>query len=476
MKYQWIIDQVPDYDVFMTVDELDASSRQLAKEYPEVVQLREIGKTRKGHPILCLVIGSGSQNALLVASPHPNEPMGCMMIEYFSRILAENDELREELDYTWYCIKCIDIDGTRLNEGWFKGPFTLTNFWRDYYRPADYEQVEWTFPLEYKNYSFDDPMPETQALMRIIDETKPLFMYSLHNTTFGGTYWYVSREIEELWDGLYMANHRQELPLHLGEPEENQLTPYAPAIFPMIDQGEVYDFYETYSDAPPESLMLGGASSFAYASAHGTTFLVTELPNFYDPRIADLSLLPYSRREAMRQNQELFREILEQTDELYRVIEPYISRDNPFANMVEVNVRNYRELYELELQHIEENPIYDEPCTVAEAFDSLEIRKLDRLNYLTLLRRSCEHELQKGEDVLGSEVLEEVRAETERAFEEAALVIESEFDYTVIPIRKLVSVQLESGLVLADYLMHEQKQKHKQAKHVRQRVQRFVRK
>lgn len=257
MNYQWIIDQIPDYEVFMTVDELDASSRQLANEYPDIVELREIGKSRNGHPILCLVIGRGSQNALLFASPHPNEPMGCMMIEYFSKLLAENDELREELDYTWYFIKCIDCDGTRLNEGWFKAPFTLTHFWRDYYRPADYEQVEWTFPLNYKNYSFNDPLPETQALMKMIDETKPLFMYSLHNTTFGGTYWYLSQELEAVWDRLYKANQRQGLPLHLEEPEENQLTPYAPAIFPMIDQGEIYEFYETYSDVPPESLMLG---------------------------------------------------------------------------------------------------------------------------------------------------------------------------------------------------------------------------
>jgi len=32
--------------------------------------------------------------------------------------------LREELGYTWHFIKSIDADGMRLNEGWFKGPFT----------------------------------------------------------------------------------------------------------------------------------------------------------------------------------------------------------------------------------------------------------------------------------------------------------------------------------------------------------------
>jgi len=41
--------------------------------------------------------------------------------------------LRESLGYTWYLVKCIDPDGTRLNEGWFKGPFSIENLARHYY-------------------------------------------------------------------------------------------------------------------------------------------------------------------------------------------------------------------------------------------------------------------------------------------------------------------------------------------------------
>ena len=48
-----VLAKVPDYQTFMTVDELDASSRRLAQEYPGVVSLTEIGKSRSGHPLLC---------------------------------------------------------------------------------------------------------------------------------------------------------------------------------------------------------------------------------------------------------------------------------------------------------------------------------------------------------------------------------------------------------------------------------------
>lgn len=133
---QKLIDNIPDYQQFLTVDEMDENSKRLAAEFPGIVEIFEAGKSRKGHPIYCLKIGQGSRNALMFGCPHPNEPMGAMLLEYFSRALAENEDLRKELDYTWYLIKSIDLDGTQLNEGWFKGPITLTNFTRHYFRPG----------------------------------------------------------------------------------------------------------------------------------------------------------------------------------------------------------------------------------------------------------------------------------------------------------------------------------------------------
>ena len=54
------------------------------------------------------------------------------MLEYFSKRLAEDEELRKELDYTWYIVKAWDADGLRLNEKWLKGPYTLYNYSRNF--------------------------------------------------------------------------------------------------------------------------------------------------------------------------------------------------------------------------------------------------------------------------------------------------------------------------------------------------------
>ena len=52
---QKLIDNIPDYQQFLTVDEMDENSKRLAAEFPGIVEIfAEAGKSRKGHPIYCL--------------------------------------------------------------------------------------------------------------------------------------------------------------------------------------------------------------------------------------------------------------------------------------------------------------------------------------------------------------------------------------------------------------------------------------
>ena len=67
-----ILDRVPDYKAFLTVEEMDRNTLELARRYPDIVRVEEIGRSRWNHPIYCLIIGEGSQNALLYGCPHPN--------------------------------------------------------------------------------------------------------------------------------------------------------------------------------------------------------------------------------------------------------------------------------------------------------------------------------------------------------------------------------------------------------------------
>jgi hypothetical protein len=158
----------------------------MAENHPETVKRFEIGKSGNGEGIECLKIGGGNYKALVYGFPNPEEPLGGVLLEYFSKVLAEDEVLLKRLDYTWYIVKCIDPDGARLNEGYLKGPFTPLNFTKNYYRTPNSLTGEFNFPYRYGDLDFNNPLPETKALMRIMDETTLDFISSLHNMKWGG--------------------------------------------------------------------------------------------------------------------------------------------------------------------------------------------------------------------------------------------------------------------------------------------------
>ena len=102
--YERLLADIPDYKAFLTARELDESSFALAKEHPDIVSVFPFGETKEGRALYCMKISGGSHVGLMFGCPHPNEPIGTMMLEHLTRSLAENEELRKELDYTWYIV------------------------------------------------------------------------------------------------------------------------------------------------------------------------------------------------------------------------------------------------------------------------------------------------------------------------------------------------------------------------------------
>ena len=178
---------------FPTVDALAAAFDDLAAEHPDLVSKRRVGTSRLLEPIYCYAIGSGgSRNHLIVGGVHPNEPVGGVTALELARLLCREPDLLANLDANWHIVGCIDPDGSRLNESWFATPEDRIAYARGFYRPAPQEQVEWSFPFAYKNAYFDQVIPETAALMRMIDTLQPALLVSLHNSELGGAYFYLS--------------------------------------------------------------------------------------------------------------------------------------------------------------------------------------------------------------------------------------------------------------------------------------------
>ncbi|WP_018884676.1 M14 family zinc carboxypeptidase [Paenibacillus massiliensis] len=458
-----ILEGVPDYQAFMTVDELDASTRRLAEEYPDVVKVFEAGVSRQGHPILCMRIGNGGLNALCFACPHPNEPIGAMSIEYFSRLLAEDQELREELGYTWYMIKCIDPDGTRLNEGWFKGPFNLYNYMRHYFRPVGTEQVEWTFPVKHKTLDFDSPLPETEVLMRLIEETQPKFMYSLHNTGFGGAYWYLSEPMPSIFEALYGATHRQQVPISMGEPESPSVIEYAPAIYHHLSAGQAYDYLEQYGGDPSAFDCGTSSADYVLSQTGDCVTLLTELPYFFDPRIENVKDSEITRVEAIRQHVEQSQREQQNLEDILRNVRRLLQEHNPFAKLVEQILLQGGQDGAAKLKWAENLPDAYRPATVSQLFTSLEVASFYYGLALGLVIRACEFELEhlsRGslESCADEAALRALTTARQKGLEklcELCEQLEQAMDYTVIPIQKLVRIQIECGLIVSAEVRHK---------------------
>jgi hypothetical protein len=442
--FETILEETPHYKTFYSVDELNASSEKLAYEHPDKVKIFKIGRSRNGDDIKALRIGKGKKTALLFGFPHPNEPIGSMTLEYLTGRLVEDPTLGK-LDYAWFIVKCADPDGARLNEGWFKGPFTPLNYALNYYRPPGFQQIEWTFPIKYKTINWNKPIPETRALMRLMKNKKPQFMYSLHNSGFGGVYFYVSAPCKPLYAIFQDFAKKEKLPLHLGEPEAPHIKRLAKAIFKMPTSAETYEFLKKHTDKDPAKIINYGTSSDDYARRVANSFtLVCEMPYYYDPRIGDTSTSDVQRETAVLHSIKLAEERNDFINSKYSEVKASIRNQKdkkPFVDAIEDSLKRFPDTIAAQKHWAHTDPKLKRKATVAEKFDSYVISLFYNLLSFGMLYR-C---------VKGTEN-EKTEREVLRQIQEWNKKLEKQLSYRVIPIRSLVKVQLGSALVTAEYI------------------------
>jgi hypothetical protein len=448
-----ILDQIPAYEEFMTVAELNDSSVKLADEN-DAVELVTIGKSGEGRPINYLKIGEGTKDALLFAFPHPNEPIGSMTVEFFSRFLAENPDVTRDLNYTWYLIKAIDPDGAALNEGWFKGKFDPVKYARNFYRPAPHEQIEWTFPVTYEKLHFSTPPPETQALMKVIEEVEPSFMFSLHNAGFCGVYYYVTHKIESLFPEFINLVEQTQLPIHRGEPETPYIQQLHPAIFQMFGIQETYDFYKKNDVENPQELINCGTSSDDYLRriTNGKGFtLVCEMPYFYDRILGDHSESEFNRRDKVLEKYTVAQEAHTFIKPKFEAIRKYCDPKSRLYTTVADGIDNFEKRLAPMIHNAKTSPMYEGKATKAQAFDSMVANR-----FYYVLRSAMTARLSKSAALNHPEhqtTFHQLHDEIDAWVEDTITNTLKDTRFEVIPIQKLVRVQVGSALIAIQHLL-----------------------
>lgn len=315
-------------DRFPGVDQMHA----FVDDLPDWVTVETIGRSHGGDRIDEVRVGSGPNHVIVIGSPHSNEPIGLLTVQHLLRLLCADRDLLAEMAATWHFVPCADPDGTRLNEGWYAGPFTRENVARHVYRPPFDEQPEWTFPVEWQGKKLGNPTPETQALMTLIDRTRPALIVSLHNADFGGGFFYVGPNGGDT--SYYSALHQllvdAGIPPHLSEPDAPGARSLHPGVFEMPSIEQMCDTMAA-AGADPLALFPGGCSR-DYAARYGTAFLVCELPLWTDARADDETPGDQTLREAMLSAAAAYRELhAVVTEVLDRV---HLSGRSPFQRAV----------------------------------------------------------------------------------------------------------------------------------------------
>ncbi|MGW2779656.1 M14 family zinc carboxypeptidase [Streptomyces populi] len=247
------------------MDELGVRAAALVARRPGDARLRRVGTSRAGTPMLLLSVGHGSRQVLVVAGPHANEPVGgATALRLAERALAD-PRLTEGADATWNLLLCLDPDGSRRNEAWLQGPYTLDRYFRHFFRPGFLEQPEW-LP--------DGPdgaaLPETRVLLALQDELRPFLQCSLHGVDVGGAFVELTRDLPGLSRRVAHSAARLGIPRELGPYD----TLYWPELGPAV-----------YRVPPPRRGDLAAAiteaavdSTWFHPQPYGTVTAIVEAP------------------------------------------------------------------------------------------------------------------------------------------------------------------------------------------------------
>lgn len=222
-----------------TYDLMSEHIRKLAEAYPELIQVKPIGKTAYGKEIIAVKLGKGEASVLIDGSQHAREWMGTNLILYMIDRYAYAYEhnmkygdyvVRDLLDHCsiWF-VPMVNPDGVTLQQ---KGPDAFSegarpgllgmnggssdfSRWKANAQGIDINRqypAEWTgirystkYPM-YKNYKGSEPAEtaEAQSMIRFTYDADPEIALSYH-TSGRVLYWHFHTKPENLERDRKMA-------------------------------------------------------------------------------------------------------------------------------------------------------------------------------------------------------------------------------------------------------------------------------
>jgi hypothetical protein len=199
------------------------------------------------------------------------------VLELARRVLAEP----AELDGTgWDFLLCLDPDGARLAECGGDEPQDLLAHLRGFFRPAGEEQPEWA-------PSVGAALPESDALLGVIEARRPFLQCSLHGTDVGGTFVQSTRHLPGLARTLAASAAELGIPVEDGPYDAFYWPSPAPGFFVMPPAPP--DDRRTHTHASSREL---GTTTWHAPTRYGGETVIAEVPLWTSAHLADPTPCP----------------------------------------------------------------------------------------------------------------------------------------------------------------------------------------
>lgn len=262
-------------DAYPSVAGVAAAASAIARFRPGLCALRRIGRSREGRPLHVLTVGRGRRNVLVVAGPHSDERVGAATALRLAELVAAEPALHARADAAWHFLLCLDPDGTVRSEDGPAVRRTPAAHFRHAYRPPADEQPEWAPSIRPDG----DQLPESSALMDLIDELRPFLQCSLHGNDVGGSWIQLTRDLPGLSEPLGKLSAERDVPVQTGTYDAMYWTGSGPGVYVMPEPGAPTQFASLPEDV--------NRSTWVRPHRYGGMTALFEVPMWASRKVAD---------------------------------------------------------------------------------------------------------------------------------------------------------------------------------------------
>jgi hypothetical protein len=415
-----------------------------------VFEKKHLGYSTQQTEIFGYTMGKGPIKVLIYGLPHSDEPIGTMTIDALSELVSNNREL--ENDFTFFFIPCIDPDGLYLNRGWLKGPFNQKKFFLNRYHRPDKEDIDWSFPINTKNYSYSTTMNETNILRKIIDSYKPELFVTLHSIQFSGIHFYFSNNYVTLFDKIESFVEKSSIPLQKGTPFfiEDGWT-YRPGFY------RIYTTKEMISDYIREGIDISTLRRGEFSAGYYLEqfpkgiVLVPEVPLYHDLELNNLEKGEKTKKEVFLESNRIMLETLDYIKPIWNKFRDKLNNKNPHFFRIAEIIKNWRKEIKEEMK-ITRKEGSDELATKSEIYSNEKVVKYNSCNTLGSF-----HQLLKDSKVISKNERNSVLLQLENEIESISHDVESKTNIQNSDINEMVRIQVYSILATMNFIKKRKK-------------------